>query len=153
MRRLLRLGPAGHREGFTLVELLMTVAVLGLATGAVVLSMPDPRRALGEDAERFAARLQVAQEEAILSNRMIAVEVSSLGYDFSSYDGQAWSSLDEGPLGRQDWGEGVLVTTEPSSRMTFDPTGIADPAMILLQREGRSIRVGIDGAGEVTVHD
>ena len=55
---------AANRAGFTLVELLMVVAIIGLAAGAVVLSVPDPRPSVAEDAERFAARLSRAREEA-----------------------------------------------------------------------------------------
>ena len=65
---------AANRAGFTLVELLMVVAIIGLAAGAVVLSVPDPRPSVAEDAERFAARLSRAREEAILSNRPVAVD-------------------------------------------------------------------------------
>src|SRR5690606_10444240 len=84
-----------RRAGFTLVELLMTVAIIGVAAGAVVLSMPDPRPSVGEDAERFAARLQRAREEAILSNRTMAVEATPGGYAFSAFDGARWSPLRE----------------------------------------------------------
>ena len=57
----------------------MVVAILGLAAGAVVLAVPDPRPAVGVEAERFAARLSRARDEAVLSNRPVAVEVTRTG--------------------------------------------------------------------------
>ena len=147
-------GGARNRSGFTLVELLMTVAILGLAAGAVVLSVPDPRPSVAQDAERFAARLQRAREEAILSNRAVAVEVSTTGYGFSVFDGAVWSPLQEGPFRTEPRAEGVaVVLTDPPLRLAFDPTGAADPAEIALSRDGRRIGVSVDGAGEVTLHD
>lgn len=143
-----------RRAGFTLVELLMTVAIMGVAAGAVVLSAPDPRPSVGEDAERFAARLQRAREEAILSNRAVAVEASAGGYAFAAFDGERWSPLQEGPFWREPWSEGVVAgPVEPPLRVTFDPTGAAEPARLVLSRDSRSIAVAVDGAGEVSIDD
>jgi len=141
-----------RRAGFTLVELLMTVAIIGLAAGAVVLSIPDPRPSVADDAERFAARLSRARDEAVLTNRPVAVEASAAGYGFSTFDGAHWSTLVEGPFGPKTWSAGVFVSPADTVRLVFDPTGVAEPAAIVLSREGRSMRVEIDAAGEVSIH-
>lgn len=140
------------RAGFTLVELLMVVAIIGLAAGAVVLAVPDPRPSVAEDAERFAARLTRAREEAILSNRPVAVEVGPGGYGFSAYDGIRWSDLQEGPFGPETWTEGTLPAPA-GMRLVFDPTGVAEPGTVTLSREGRARTVTVDGAGEVRIDD
>jgi len=139
------------RAGFTLVELLMTVAIIGLAAGAVVLSVPDPRPSVAQEAERLAARLTRAREEAVLSNRPVAVETMPGGYAFSSFDGANWSPLDDGPFGTERWGDGVSVSPADPVRVVFDPTGVAEPATLTLSRDGRARTVMINGAGEVTV--
>lgn len=139
------------RGGFTLVELLMTVAIIGLAAGAVVLSVPDPRPSVAEEAERFAARLSRAGEEAVLTNRPVAVEATAAGYGFSTFDGSEWSPLTDGPFGVESWREGVSVSPTGPVRVVFDPTGVAEPATITLGRDGRAARVAVDGAGEVTI--
>jgi general secretion pathway protein H len=147
-------GRSEPRAGFTLVELLMTVAIIGLAAGAVVLTMPDPRPSAGEDAERFAARLQRAREEAILTNRTVAVEATAAGYAFSVFDGAGWSPLAEGPFRAERWSDGVTAApVEPPLRVSFDPTGAAEPAQLTLTRDGRGVRVAVDGAGEVSIND
>lgn len=138
-----------RRAGFTLVELLMTVAIIGLAAGAVVLTAPDPRPSVAEDAERFAARLVRAREEAVLSNRPTAVEADAQGYAFAAFDGARWSPLAEGPFERERWSEGVAVS-DPV-RLVFDPTGVAEPGALTLSRDGRARTVAVDGAGEVSV--
>lgn len=138
-----------RREGFTLVELLMTVAIIGLAAGAVVLTAPDPRPSVAEDAERFAARLDRAREEAILSNRPVAVATSAEGYAFSTFDGARWAPLTDGPFGDELWSEGVSAS-DPA-RVVFDPTGVAEPATVTLTRDGRASRISVDGAGEVAI--
>ena len=137
------------RAGFTLVELMMTLVVIGLAAGAVVLSMPDPRPAAGEAAERFAARLVRAREEAILTNRLVSVTTDPQGYAFARFDGDVWTPLD-GPFARQAWGEDVRAPRRPM-RIIFDAVGGAEPAVVELSREGQAVTVRIDAAGEVTV--
>lgn len=140
-----------RRAGFTLVELLMTVAIIGLAAGAVVLSVPDPRPSVAEDAERFAARLSRAREEAVLTNRPVAVETTASGYAFSGFDGAEWSPLTDGPFGPEAWSDGLTVSPAEPLRVVFDPTGVAEPANVTLSRDGRAARIAVDGAGEVTI--
>ena len=41
--------------GFTLVELMVVLTVIGLASAAAVLAMPDPRGRLVDEGARFAA--------------------------------------------------------------------------------------------------
>ncbi|WP_235562542.1 GspH/FimT family pseudopilin [Brevundimonas sp. Root1423] len=141
------------RAGFTLVELLMVVAILGLAAGAVVLAVPDPRPAVGAEAERFAARLSRAREEAVLSNRPIAVEVTPTGYAFTVFDGRVWSALSDGPFGPEVWQAETAVGPEEGARFVFDPTGVAEPVVLTLAREGKRRTVSVDGAGEVRIDD
>ena len=141
------------RAGFTLVELLMTVAITGLAAGAVVLSVPDPRSSVAEDAERFAARLSRAREEAVLSNRPVAVEATAAGYGFDRRDGSEWRPLDGKPFVEQAWKEGTQATIagEGAMRIVFDPTGIAEPARVTLVRDDETMAVTIGADGEVDV--
>ncbi len=136
--------------GFTLVELMVVIAIIGVAAGAVVLSMPDPRPTLAVEAERFAARLTLAREEAVMTNRPVALHADAAGYGFESFDGAVWTPLN-GVLASTAWGEGAAVAG--TARVEFDPTGGADAASVRLEREGRSFTVAVDGAGEVTIHD
>lgn len=127
----------------------MVVAIIGLAAGAVVLSMPDPRPSIGVEAEQFAARLTRAREEALMTNRLVAVETDARGYGFVSLDGDEWTPL-SGVFAPRSWGEGVTAPRE-SGRVVFDPTGVTEPAEITLSRDGRSRTIRIDAAGEVTL--
>lgn len=136
--------------GFTLVELMVVIAVIGVAAGAVMLSMPDPRPTLVVEAERFAARLTLAREEAVMTNRPVALRADAAGYGFEGFDGAVWTPL-IGVLAPKAWGEGTAVAAP--ARAVFDPTGGADAASVRLEREGQAVTVAIDGAGEVTIHE
>jgi type II secretion system protein H len=67
------------RDGFTLVELVVVLAVVGLAAGIVLPRLPDigalPVRAA---ATRLAARLSEARERAILDGRGVRIDLREL---------------------------------------------------------------------------
>lgn len=134
----------------------MVVAIMGLAAGAVVLAVPDPRPPVGDEAERFAARLVRAREEALLTNRAVAVEATATGYAFSRFDGVEWSPLTDGPFGDELWAEDTAARADGQPvdaplRIVFDPTGVADAAALTLSRGPRAVTVAVDAAGEVRV--
>ncbi len=142
--------PGGRRRargGFTLVELMLVVAIIGLAAAAVILTAPPAGRPVGLEAERFAARLIRAREEALLSNRPVAVEVDAEGYRFSTFDGAGWRPLVEGPFRMEAWDQGTAVRTP--ARIVFDVTGAADPVAVSVVRGQAVSRVAVDAAGEV----
>ncbi|NLB58425.1 MAG: prepilin-type N-terminal cleavage/methylation domain-containing protein, partial [Gammaproteobacteria bacterium] len=66
--------------GFTLVELMVVLAVVGLLGAVVLLTAPSPDAALRRDAETLATRLAQAQQEAILSTRALRVQADGAGY-------------------------------------------------------------------------
>lgn len=143
------------RQGFTLVELMMTLLIIGLAAGAVVLTAPDARPSVTTEAETFAARLVRAREEAVLTNRPVAVSVDATGYGFSAFDVEAgWTPLVEGPFRRADWAEGVEATPVPANaRFVFDPVGAAEVGRLVLSRDAVRRTVVVDAAGEVSLDD
>src|SRR3546814_5608146 len=62
------------QSGFTLVELMVVVAIIGFVSAAVVLAMPDPRGRVIDDADRFAARVAAARDEAVITARPMRSE-------------------------------------------------------------------------------
>ena len=138
--------------GFTLVELMVVLAIVGLTTGAVLLTTTDGRPSVAREAERFGARLIRAREEAVLSNRAVDVALSSRGYSFRTRDAGGWRPLSEAPFGPVDWAADTAMVDETrGGRIAFDGTGASMPAAILLTRGDRRTRVTVDSAGNVRV--
>src|SRR3954468_9642317 len=67
-------------SGFTLVELMVVLVIIGLASAAVILTLPERGGSLFAEAERFAARTKAARDDAILDSRAATVEVGPAGY-------------------------------------------------------------------------
>ena len=83
--------PAEH--GFTLIELMVVITIIGLASAAVVLAMPDPRGRLSDQADRFAARVRVAHDMAILDGRTTSVWIAPGGYGFDLRTRDGWQPM------------------------------------------------------------
>ncbi|MDB5471680.1 MAG: gspH [Caulobacter sp.] len=152
MTRTSATGNSRRRPGFTLVELMVVLAVLGLMAAVVVVAIPDGAMTVAAEGERFAARLKRAQEEAVLVNRPVEVATTDEGYGFRVRKAGGWQALDDGPFESEAWLPGTAVTAEKEvRRVTFDPTGVANPAHFTLRRSGKSVEVLVDQAGNVRV--
>lgn len=139
-------------NGFTLVELMVVIAVLALASGAVVLTMSDSRDGARDSAARFAGRLAAARDEAIVSARPVRAWVSPSGYGFDQYRKGAWQPLDGRVLKREDWPQGTSVSAA-RARFRFDSLGMPQsPAAVRLSNGGRAATVRLAANGDVTVH-
>lgn len=142
--------------GFSLIELLVVIVIIGLLSSVVVLTMSDPRGRITGDADRFAGRVRAARDGAIVSGRPMALWVSQTGYGFERRADGAWQAVAEGPLAATDWSRETQARFAGVSqlRMVFDSVGRADQPMdFRLDRDTQHLRVRIDLDGRVTTSE
>jgi general secretion pathway protein H len=142
-----------RQRGFTLVELLIVLTIIGLMSAAVVLAIPDSRGSLVAEAERFAARAHAAQERAIMDARPMAIRVTSAGYGFDRRERGEWKPLDQPPFTDSAWSEGTSagIQAQSAQRVVFDTTGAAEPVTLLLSRDDERLLVEIGADGKARV--
>jgi general secretion pathway protein H len=105
-------------NGFTLVELLVVVAIAGILAAALVIATGgSAERRLSEASGELAARLRHACNSAELAGRNVGVELRADGYAFSRFDGSLWQ-----PYGKDDalrarrWPEGLRLEASRDGR-------------------------------------
>lgn len=70
-------------RGFTLLELLVVVLIIGLITSFAVLSVGGRQNVLEQESRRLAALIRLASEEAILNSADLALQLRRQGYRFA----------------------------------------------------------------------
>jgi general secretion pathway protein H len=152
-----------HRNGFTLVEMMIVMLVMALLATAVALTAGGGGRGVAADATRLASRIAAARETAIVTARPVGIWVSRSGYGFDLRNGGAWRPADRKPFETVDWPAGTAIAAAGMAgqqaglaggraRLVFDNLGMPDSPMRLdLSRDGRSARIEVMANGDVKV--
>ena len=141
-----------NSAGFTLVELMVVLLIIGLMASVVVFSFPSGSSALEEDAQRFAARTAALRDNAILQSRPMAVQVTPSGYSFLERRKGSWSVIEDKPFVSTNWSIGVTAATGETGPLmiSFESTGLpSEQAELVLQGNEQSRRVLIAPMGDV----
>jgi general secretion pathway protein H len=121
-------------RGFTLIEMLVVLLIMGLVVGLVTaVTQPDDRAKLQLEADRLAQLLDFAVTDAQLTGRSIAWTADESGYRFwRSDDNGGWSEIRDSQLLRaRTLPEGMEISDfsvenmRPQSgmRLEFTPEG------------------------------
>jgi general secretion pathway protein H len=160
------LTPISNLRGFTLVEVLVVLLIMGLLAGlAVGLTRPDDRAVLRVEAERLAQLLDLAAAESRFTGNTMAWTADGPGYRFWRMSEDAgwpaqWSEIADADLLRaRVLPPGVLVSAlqvagEPaqgSMRLAFTPHGPALPFSIEMSLGAARYAVAASAIGELSV--
>lgn len=139
-----------ERNGFTLVELMVVLAVLALAATLVLLTAPTSGSRVQGEADRLAARIAALRDLAIVEGRPMAVTVSPSGYAFERRMVDGWQALPGRGFSRHDWPQSVRMTAAAPQRIVIDPIGMTSaPAAVALTDGEVTLRVTLATSGEV----
>lgn len=142
--------PVKEAGGFTLIEVLVVLLVMGLAAGLIgVIAQPDERARLKSEAERLAGLLDLAATESRLTGQAFAWTAEDASYRF-------WRRRDD--AGWSDAGEALRARSLPAGmaiaalRIEFDPY-VAAPFEVQMSLGAARYAVVGSPVGEVSVHD
>ena len=91
-----------RNHGFTLIEMLVVVVIIGILASTVVLGFvgADREQNLRTEAERLAALIEMARSEAVQRNEEWGVSINATGYQFLVFspDDHRWVEQKNGPF-------------------------------------------------------
>ena len=126
-------------RGFTLIEILVVLVIMGLMAGAMVMIGSDNREAIARDEiEQLNAKLKIALEEAQLYGTEYGLVVGETDYQFVSFEDERWTPISGDPAYRRHrLPDGFELALEiegfklpgarlPGARITDDGEVVAD---------------------------
>jgi general secretion pathway protein H len=96
----------------TLVEMLVVLAIIGVMGGLTVLGMGNAARGANAESEarRLADRLQLAADEAMVSDRAVALTWDATGYGFLAEGERGWQPSDGDAFARHALPRGLRLS-------------------------------------------
>jgi general secretion pathway protein H len=149
------LGTRGHadpRSGFTLVEMLVVIAILGVMLALIGINMRpvSPATHARAAAQEISGALRAARSLALMSNRSVVftLELSPPGYRWGAESRRALpADVSLGLLTGRD-----LVDSKDQGRIRFDPDGGSSGGRVSINGGGQLWWVGIDWlSGRVSI--
>lgn len=161
---------AVRQQGFSLIEVLIVLLIIGIATATIsVAAFSDSdARALRQDAQRLAQLFALAQSEARQANSPVIWLYDQQGYRFAQAPRnlflpagmtrqqslfQATEFSGASPLRRRDWtaDNAVEIAVQPQGSNVFNTEWISGPQVVELRDGTYAVRLVRLGNGQYQV--
>lgn len=148
-----RCARGSEQEGFSLFEVIIVLAILGLMTALIASSGAriSPAMQARAVAQEISGALRAARSEAMMSNRRVAfvLDLSTRSYRWGETPRRALSSeLKLSVLTSRD----LLAPSGSAGLIRFDPDGGSSGGRITIEGSGVVWRVGVDWlSGRVSI--
>jgi len=138
-----------NTSGFTLIELMVVIVIVGIASAALSLSMrSDTAQLLREDAARLQLVLAAAQSEAQIIGQPILWQADEQGYRFVHW--RSGRVIEDDLLKPREWRAApVTVHLSPMDRLVFNAEWIEEPMRIQLSDGANRLLVERNSAGRI----
>ena len=138
--------PASHlrtQRGLTLLELLMVLTVVAMATAAVSLSLRDPdQRALQREGERLAALLESGRAWSRSSGQVLRWTAGPEGFAFEGHTPKRAPEAWQTPGIEVQW---TQVAQAQAQALVLGPEPIIAPQAITLRLRQQQLTLSSDG--------
>lgn len=144
-----------HSRGFTLLELMVVIVLIGVLMGMVSLAVgPSPARQAREQAQAFVLLVQQLRERAVLDAQEYGVRVQLRGYQALRLKAQGWTAVtavhrlpDNLTLGlEQDGHVLTLDDTQGSPQLLMLSSDEISPFRLFIKVAGQSVsQISSDG--------
>ena len=146
---------AKRQAGFTLVELLTVLVIIGLMTSAVVMTLPREKPAIDAQAQTLTSSLNAASQSSLVTGRPFAFGLSKDQFAVFEFEDGEWvqRQLMDRPdalsvdLRKNDIR--IKLSEEIVPVVVFEPTGLSTPFSLTLTQGRRTEVLSSTGDGRV----
>lgn len=146
--------PRQRTAGFTLVELMVVLAIMALAATAVILTLPGSEGGARTEAGRLSARIAAARDLAVIERRPVALWLAPSGYGFDRRIDGEWQPVPGRAFETRNWPDDIRLLAagdRPTARLVFDSIGTSSAPLTILLGSGDSrATIKVSAVGEVT---
>jgi len=141
--------------GFTLIEILCVLVLIGVTTSLVVLTVQPPKSALETQAAQLTNQLNALAQDGLISGSVNAAGFSEDGYTLYTFENSEWMERVSG-----EWQDSYRLTfTRASARLDlpkttdptimFQPTGLSTPFELTLSDRDTRYALKTSGDGRI----
>ena len=151
--------------GFTLVEILCVLALLGLTAGLVVLNLPKPTPPLESEVQRVSTLLNLAVRQSVIDGKSRGIDITAGQIEIYEYNGE-WTlehrqefSDDVGGIELVVEGQEIDLRDRQKKKQKsdlppliyFDAVGNVTPFSLSLDGREQSFNLAPDARGRVEI--
>jgi general secretion pathway protein H len=136
------------QHGFTLMELMVVVAIIAIASAGVMFAIPDASTtALERDAQRLAALLDSARAQSRASGLAVTWKPTDEGFEFTGIakiKNTKTGEMEDLVKFPKNWLSSE-TRVEPTSQLVLGPEPIIAQQELVLRHAARSLTLSTDG--------
>jgi len=161
---------AGHNKltrrvrdqaGFTLIEVMVVMLIIGLMVGAVALSLPARPDPLNVRGKAVASTFRAFAQSSIIDREAKGVRLTKTGYELMAHHDGNWSVIQDFDYGLDDipvvrfMRNGAKINLETARKtegpmLRFDATGLATPFTLEIENGPQVVTITGNTTGEIT---
>ncbi len=149
-------------RGFTLIEMLVVLMIIGVTLAMVSVNFtPDDRQVLESETRRLALLFEQARDEAVTSARAIAWSGDSTGYQFWRRNAEfKWATIIDEQIFRSRGLPTAVKLADlrineskvgPNGRLIFSPSGFNAPFALALAAGSERLTITGDAGGRIRI--
>lgn len=144
--------------GFTLIEVMVVVVIIGILINFAVLSLRSrsPEDQLNEESRRLKSLIEMAGEEALLRSSFIGIDITETGYGFLRLEEESWQPADDNLFRNRKLPDEIQITlstdgAQDEPRIALTPA--QQPGEEEEEKEKLAPEIILLNSGEITPFD